>query len=117
MRESIYQYIMETKGSKWYKRRYQVIKHKSYFSERYQKRVEIHVTDAPYDGATFARDINSFGWLMHDVLKRNKVFSDGTECTNLQASAVLRDILLSENRWFRANTWYIATLTWGFFVN
>ena len=117
MKESIYQYIMETKGSKWYKRRYQVIKHKSYFSERYQKRVEIHITDAPYNGADFVKDINSFGWLMHDVVKRSKCFADGTECTNKQASFILYDILNSEGRYIRKNLWFAGTLIWGFFVN
>ena len=116
MKESIYHYIMETKGSKWYKRRYQVIKHKSYFSERYQKRVEIHITDAPYDGATGAKDINSFSWLFHDVLKRNRVWADGTECTNLQASFVIYDILKSEARHIRQYLWFTGTLIWGTFV-
>jgi len=70
----------------------------------------------PYDGATGAMDIDSFGWLFHDVLKRDKCFWDGSKCTNWQASQVLSDILKSEGRWFRSRTWFFSTLLWGTFV-
>ena len=92
---------------------YRVIQDKSYFSRRYQRWVEISVNDKPYDGATGAFDIDSFGWLFHDVLCRDGCFADGARCTNLQASEVLSDILKSEGRWFRARSWFVATWLFG----
>ncbi|MEE8288947.1 MAG: hypothetical protein V3R25_05995 [Nitrosomonadaceae bacterium] len=116
MKDSIYNYIYETNRSKWYKRRYKVFNEKTYFSKRYGKHIDITVDDPPYDGASGAKDINSFGWLFHDVLKRDKKWSDGTRCSNSKASWVLYDILKSEGRWFRARTWYVSTLAWGAIV-
>ena len=55
----------------------------------------------------------SFGWLYHDVLKRDKCFEDGSPCSNFQASMVLRDILASEGRYIRSSTWFISTLVYG----
>lgn len=95
---------------------YRVIKDYHYFSKRYQKHIVARVSDKPYDGATGAIDINSYGWLIHDVVKRDKCFSDGSECSNLQASCILYDILKSEGRWFRARSWYLTTLIWGSIV-
>jgi len=116
MKESIYQYIKQIKTGAGVVIGYRVIKNKTYFSNRYLKSIEIKTTDKPYDGATGAMDINSFGWLFHDVLKRDKCFSGGSTCTNWQASQVLSDILKSEGRWFRARTWFFSTLLWGTFV-
>ena len=116
MKESIYDYIKRIKTGSGVVIGYRVIKHKSYFSKRYKKRVEINVGDDPYDGATGAKDINGFGWLFHDVLKRDKKFSDGSRCSNWQESCVLHDIHKSEGRWFRARSWFIGTLVWGSFV-
>ncbi len=116
MKVNIYEYIKRIKTGSGSTIGYKVIKGKDYFSKRYQKHVNIRVTDKPYDGATGAKDINSFGWLFHDVLKREKRFSDGSVCTNHQASTVLYDILKSEGRCFRARSWYLSTLVWGTFV-
>lgn len=96
---------------------YKVIKDKTYYSKRYGKTVEIKTTDKPYDGATGAFDIDSFAWVFHDVLKRDKCFSDGTYCSNTQASFVIYDILREDGFWFRARSWYLATLVWGTFVS
>jgi hypothetical protein len=92
---------------------YQVIKDYHYFSPRYKKHVVARTTDKPYDGATGAIDINSYGWLIHDVLCRDGCFSDGSKCTNWQASTILSDILKSEGRWFRARSWFITTWLLG----
>lgn len=116
MIESIYDYVDPIKTGDGLIIGYKVIRYKSYFSRRYQKRIEIKTTDKPYDGATGAFDIDSFGWLFHDVLKRDKKFSDGSKCSNWQASQVLSDILKSEGRWFRSKTWFLSTLAWGTFV-
>ncbi len=116
MKESIYEYITQIKTGDGVVIGYRVIKAKAYFSKRYGRAVRIRTTDKPYDGATGAIDIDSFGWIFHDVLKRDKCFSDGSMCTNWQASQVLSDILKSEGRWFRSRTWFISTLLWGTFV-
>ena len=117
MKVNIYdEHIVKIKSGGGVTLGYQVIKDKEYYSKRYNKRVNIYTTDLPYDGATGVRDINSFGWLFHDVLKRERKFSDGSKCSNWKASKVLRDILKSEGRWFRCNTWFIGTFVWGFFV-
>lgn len=84
-----------------------------YYSERYDKWI-IVPKGYPSDGATFAVDIFSEGWWCHDWIKDNNTFADGTPCTNKQASYILYDILRAERRWFRARTWFIATLTFGF---
>lgn len=113
MKESIYNYIKPIKTGDGVVIGYRVIKNKSYLSRRYNKRVEIKTTDKPYDGATGAFDIDSFGWLFHDVLCRDGFFSDGSKCTNLQASSVLSDILSEEGRWFRRGSWFVATWLLG----
>ena len=113
MKESIYDYIEPIKSGAGVVLGYQVTKDKDYFSERYQKHLQIKATDKPYDGASGAMDIDSFGWLFHDVAKREKKFSDGSECTNHQASCILYDILKSEGRWFRSRSWFAATWLFG----
>ncbi len=92
---------------------YRVIKPYVYYSERYKKHVCLKTSDPIYDGATYAIDINSFGWPIHDVLKRDKCFSDGTKCSNFKASMVLRDILRSEGRKVRSKGWFLSTFIFG----
>ena len=116
MIESIYDYVVPITTGSDKIIGYRVIKDKTYWSRRYEKHVRILTTDKPYDGATGAFDIDSFGWLFHDVLKRDKKFSDGSTCTNWQASQILSDILKGEGRWFRASTWFLSTLLWGTIV-
>lgn len=113
MKESIYDYIDPIKTGAGVVIGYKVIKDRVYFSKRYGKHVKIKTTDKPYDGATGAFDIDSFGWLFHDVLCREGCFSDGTKCNNWQTSQVLSDILRIEGRWFRSKTWFIATWLFG----
>lgn len=91
---------------------YVTIRTVSYWSKRYDKYVTIR-RNWSFDGATFAKDINSMSWLVHDVLCYLGHFDDGTECTNLQASLILYDILKSEGRWFRKYTWFLATWLFG----
>ena len=113
MKPSIYDYIEKVFYGDGSVMGYMVIKDKTYHSKRYDKDISISVTDKPYDGATGAMDIDSFGWLFHDVLCRDGCFSDGSLCTNLQASAVLGDILSDEGRWFRRGSWFVATWLLG----
>jgi hypothetical protein len=114
-------------GSKTYKNLERIV----YKSERYgkQKTVEYGYWS---DGATGACDLSgahpvynreldcdedkSESWLVHDKLKEDKKWDDGTVCTNLQASFVIKDILKSEGRWFRDFWWFTATLAWGEFT-
>lgn len=91
---------------------YRMVKDYDYFSRRYQKHVVARKGEI-FDGATGAIDINSFGWIIHDVLCRDGHFEDKTICNNWQASSVLSDILKSEGRWFRARSWFISTWLFG----
>lgn len=84
-----------------------------YFSPRYQKWVTVEEGEVS-DGASGAVDVhNSKSYIVHDVLKKYQKFDDGTKCTNSMASWIIYDILKSEGRWFRARTWFLATLAWG----
>ena len=83
-----------------------------YFSKRYQKWVICESGDKS-DGASGAKDIDSFGWIFHDDIKKYKKFENGTVCSNKQASYILYDILKEEGFWFRARSWFISTLAWG----
>lgn len=87
---------------------YQNKKEIRYFSERYQKWVIVPV-DYPSDGATFASDIYSDSWWVHDKLCDTGTWEDGTCVSNWQASQVLADILNDEGRWIRARRWFWAT--------
>jgi hypothetical protein len=91
---------------------YKICQKFSYKSYRYAKAVIINEGTIS-DGATGAFDIISAGWWVHDELCKTGHWSDGTKCTNLQASTVLHDILKSEGRWFRAKTWFIMTFLFG----
>lgn len=114
MNDSVFNYLSITENDKD-GCDYKVIRKCSYYSKRYKKRVTAKIGEDS-DGATGARDIDSFGWLYHDMLKKYKKWDDGTECPNRHASFVLYDILKEEGYWFRARSWYISTLLWGTFV-
>lgn len=83
-----------------------------YRSPRYGQTVTV-VDGYESDGATWAEDIWSQAWWVHDVLCDRGTWDDGTPVTNWQASMVLRDILGDEGRWFRACTWFVATFVSG----
>lgn len=110
------------------KKKYKNLEKIVYKSARYgkQKTVEYGYWS---DGATGACDVSgphpvynreldcdeekSGSWLVHDTLKEDEKWDDGTECTNLQASWVIKDILKSEGRWVRDFWWFASTLVWG----
>jgi len=91
---------------------YTVLANLAYYSERYKKWVGVERGDKS-DGATYAKDINSFGWLFHDELKVCGTFEDGTRCSNWQASVILGDLLALQGRWFRRYTWLSTTYVFG----
>lgn len=105
-RDSIFNYVIPTEGG------YTLTHSLAFYSERYDKWVFVDAGDFT-DGATGALDIDSFGWVFHDELCRTGKFADGTKCNNLQASAILSDILDGENRWFRTYSWFLATWLFG----
>jgi hypothetical protein len=84
----------------------------SHYSHRYNRYVTVP-KDYESDGATYAVDIDSLGWWVHDWLKDKKVFDDGTRCSNWQASRVLSDILKAEGFTVRYRTWLYATWIFG----
>lgn len=91
---------------------YRLNKSIRYYSFRYKKHITVVV---PYesDGATGAMDIVSASWWVHDWICTYWKFDEGTPITKFMASTILSDILKSEGRWFRARTWFIATLLCG----
>lgn len=90
------------------KGKYICIENFTYNSKRYNKYIVVH-KGYPSDGATGAKDINSNGWWVHDILSEYNRFSDGSHCSILQSSWVLHDILKEEDRCIRAKTWFVAT--------
>ena len=84
----------------------------AYYSERYDQWVLVSA-GTRLDGATQAKDIDSFSWLFHDILCATGEFAEGDKCNNWQASMILHDILLAEGRWFRAKTWFVGTWLFG----
>lgn len=109
---SVFDYVKMIKASDGSVIGYRVKRNLMYYSPRYNKNIKVFTGDVS-DGATCAPDINSFGWLFHDELCATGKFADGSECTNLQASAVLSDIMSEEGRWFRRVTWFTATWLFG----
>lgn len=84
-----------------------------YTSHRYGGKTVTCFAGENFDGATGATDIVSKSWFVHDKVCKTHKWDDGTECTNLQRSYILHDILMKEGRWFRAHSWFIATYAWG----
>jgi len=106
---SIYKYLKKEKG------RYIVTKAIYYHSLRYDKSIEINENFSS-DGATGYWDINSLFWVIHDFLKLKRQWSDGSHCTNWQASVVAFDILWQENRVIHAPIVFLGTLVWGYLM-
>lgn len=87
-----------------------------YVSHRYGDKTVTCKKGEKYDGATGATDIISKGHFVHDKVCKTHKWDDGTECTNIQRSYILHDILMKEGRWFRAHSWFIFTYAWGWLV-
>ena len=113
------------------KKIYRNLKEIKYYSGRFGKTKTV-LYGYWSDGATGAKDVSgghlvynreadrieekSQGWLVHDVLKEDKYWDDGTPCSNWQASWVIKDILKAEGRWVRDFWWFAGTLMWGEFT-
>ena len=91
---------------------YVLVTHIKYYSHRYNRWVEVE-QGFPSDGATWAIDIDSMGWWVHDKLCKTGKFADGSPCTNWQASVILNDILHNEKRYIRKWTWLVTTFLFG----
>ena len=91
---------------------YESLRPFTYYSPRYLK--TITVPSRFYsDGATYAPDLNTDAWWIHDVVCRYGKFDDGTLCTNRQASAILYDILIEDGFRVWPTLWRVATYLLG----
>ena len=86
-----------------------------YYSRIYKKDIKIN-ENFTSDGATFYWDLDSLFWIVHDYLKLKRKWSDGSHCSDWQASIVAFDILVSENRFFHAPIVFLGTLLWGYLM-
>lgn len=84
-----------------------------YYSKRFNRFVRVEKGFVSDGASSIAIDIWSYSWWVHDKLCSTWKWEDGTRCSNWQASWVISDILKSEGRWFRAFTWFVATLIGG----
>lgn len=83
-----------------------------WFSWRYGLYVKARAGER-FDGVTGWRDIESSAWLVHDILCRDGIFSDGTKCTAWQCMMCLFDRLREEGRLWEGIFWPPATLLFG----
>lgn len=111
-KESVFDYVTPIKATDGKVLGYSVNENIAYWSKRYKKWVTIKKGDKS-DGATNARDIDSFCWLIHDDLCNFGVFEDGSKCSNLQASTILYDIMMEEGYWYIAWAWWTGTFLIG----
>lgn len=84
----------------------------TYYSPRYRKSITCPAVMWSDGASGPAVDVASLAWWVHDRVCETGTWDDGTACTPWQRSTVLADILRSEGRWFRARTWWAATLVW-----
>lgn len=111
-KESIWHYVEKIRAGDGKVLGYRLLEDISYFSTRYDKWIGAEKGDRS-DGATSAKDLDSFGWIFHDELCTDGTFEDGSTCTNWQASHVLTDIMELEGYWFRTRSWFVATWLFG----
>ena len=111
-KENVFDYMEKIRAGDGKRLGYRVLQNIAYYSERYHKWIGVEAGDRS-DGATYVKDIKSFGWLFHDELCNEGIFEDGSECNNWQASQVLTDIMSKEGFWFRSNSWFIGTWLFG----
>jgi len=80
----------------------------TYYSPRYDKVVKLYAGMLS-DGATWAIDIETAGWWVHDELCKSGKFRDLTPCSRWQGSMILSDILKAEGQNVRTLVWRYAT--------
>lgn len=112
MKDSVFNYVHILYDQKKKTVYYRVHTEYRYYSLRYSKWI-ICPVGMRSDGATGALDIDSFAWLVHDMLCDTGEFADGSKCNNWQASSVCSDVLKRDGFWFRARTWKCATWVGG----
>jgi len=83
-----------------------------YRSHRYEQTVVVY-EGTVRDGASGAVDIESDSWWVHDQLCADGAWNSGEPVSAWEAATVLRDILQSEGRWFRAFYWRLSTFFFG----
>jgi len=110
--ESIWDYVRKIKADDGKVLGYRVFLNICYYSPRYRKWIGVESGDRS-DGATMAKDVDSFAWIFHDELCNDGLFECGAVCDNLQASAVCGDLLKDSGHWFRARSWFMATWLFG----
>lgn len=86
-----------------------------YYSPRYRKYKTVPAGFISDGASGPAEDIVSVSWWVHDALCADYAWDDGSRCSVWQSSNVIRDILLDEGRYIRANRWFVATLVYGWF--
>ena len=100
--------FQDSNGKTWY----ELLEDITYYSKRHKKWTTVpkgYISDGASGPAT---DIVSKAWWIHDWLCSKKKWDDGTDCGSWQSSQVIYDILMKEDRWFRARIWFVATLIW-----
>ena len=83
-----------------------------YYSKRYDRYVTVYKGFIS-DGATFAMDITTRAWWIHDILCHTYKFDDGSKCNRWKSSRILCDCLWEDGYWIRAFLWFIPTLLGG----
>lgn len=105
-----YEIFTDDKG----RTRYRLLESIVYFDKRSGKFVTIPVGYISNGASGPAIDIASLSWWVHDWLVETMKWDDGSYCSIWDSSLVLHDILMEENRWFRAKTWFLATMIFGY---
>lgn len=89
--------------------------HKEYkWASRIFKKTVICEYDFESDGATYAPDIDSYYWLVHDKLKKTRKWYDGKHCPNWKASVCAAEILYNEKRHLWVAPVFLGTLVYGY---
>ena len=85
-----------------------------YYSKRYKKWIVVPKGFIS-DGATFAIDITTRAWWIHDLLCKENKFEDGTKCNRWQSSMILSDCLWEDDYRIQSILWFMPTLIAGIF--
>lgn len=83
-----------------------------YYSERYNRYITVP-KGMESDGATFARDLPTDAWFIHDKICDTGLWDDGTPIDNWIASTVLGDVLWDDGMRIESVLWWWATWLFG----
>ena len=87
---------------------YELLDEIPWHSVRYNKDLTCKI-GMPSDGATFAPDLASRAWWIHDLACRRRTWDDGTPITSWQSGMIIKDALREEGRYIRAPLWGFGT--------